>query len=112
MTVLDNIFLLIIMIISSFILATQFPFHSITSNHTILNYIFIEICNLVWPIIAKQHESRSLNLSPLERVSVLQVETKHVPIMIKNVNRKIQEGPQLQTAANPWHQEEEKKDKN
>ena len=30
----------------------------------------------------------------------------------KKVNRKVQGIPQSQTAANPWHQEEEKKDKN
>ena len=32
--------------------------------------------------------------------------------VIKKVNRKVQRVPQLQTAANPRHQEEEKNDKN
>ena len=30
----------------------------------------------------------------------------------KKVNRKVQGMPQSQAAANPWHQEEEKKDRN
>ena len=28
--------------------------------------------------------------------------------MMKNVNRKVQEEPQAEVSANPWHQEEEK----
>ena len=35
-----------------------------------------------------------------------------LPSFRKKVNRKIQGVPQSQAAANPWHQEEEKKDRN
>ena len=38
----------------------------------------------------------------------------HLDILldVKKVNRKVQGVPQSQTAANPWHQEEEKIDRN
>ena len=35
--------------------------------------------------------------------------TAHLVLIKKKVNRKVQEEPQAEVAANPWHQEEEKK---
>ena len=37
------------------------------------------------------------------------VQTQYLKRSIKKVNRKVQEEPQAEVAANPWHQVEEKK---